>query len=113
MTTIAPPKVPSRTYEQQLEALARANDIRTRRKHLKRDVKAGRKRVRALVLDPPEWALTMRVFELLLAAPKIGRVKANRIINACRIGPSKTLGGMTSRQREELIEVLQRRGYCG
>jgi hypothetical protein len=31
--------------------------------------------------------------------PKVGRVKANRVLTSARISPSKTLGGLTERQR--------------
>ena len=32
------------------------------------------------------------VFDIILAVPKYGRVKVNRILNQCRISPSKTIG---------------------
>ena len=33
---------------------------------------------------------------MLMAVPKYGRVKTNRILNQCRISPSKTIGGFPS-----------------
>ena len=36
-----------------MKALRRANDIRTRRAQLKRDLKAGKTQVDGLLLDPP------------------------------------------------------------
>jgi hypothetical protein len=91
-----------------MDALDRANVVRTRRAQLKRDLKAGRAQLRALLIDPPEWLLTATVFDLLMALPRWGRVRANRVLNRCRISPSKTLGGMTDRQRRELAGVLGR-----
>ena len=91
-----------------MEALKRANDIRTQRARLKRDLKAGRAQIQALLLDPPEYLLTAKVFDLLLAVPKYGRVKANRILTQCRISPSKTIGGLSERQRNELVSYLRR-----
>ena len=52
--------------------------------------------------------MTAKVFDMLLAVPKYGRVKTNRILNQCRISPSKTIGGLSERQRAELISQLRR-----
>ncbi len=86
-----------------MEALKRANDIRTARAKLKKDLKASRASIHAILLDPPEYVLTAKVFDMLLAVPKYGRVKTNRILNQCRISPSKTIGGLSERQRTELV----------
>jgi hypothetical protein len=99
---------PERSLTQRMDALKRANDIRTQRARLKRDLKAGRAQIQALLLDPPEYLLTAKVFDLLLAVPKYGRVKANRILTQCRISPSKTIGGLSERQRNELVSFLRR-----
>ena len=98
---------PERSLTQRMDALKRANEIRTRRARLKRDLKAGKVKVQGLLLDPPEYLQTAKVFDLLLAVPKYGRVKANRILNQCRISPSKTIGGLSERQRNELVSYLR------
>jgi hypothetical protein len=99
---------PERSFTQRMDALKRANEIRTQRARLKRDLKAGRAQIQTLLLDPPEYLLTAKVFDLLLAVPKYGRVKANRILTQCRISPSKTIGGLSERQRNELVSYLRR-----
>ena len=99
---------PERSFTQRMDALKRANEIRTQRARLKRDLKAGRTQIQGLLLDPPEYLLTAKVFDLLLAVPKYGRVKANRILTQCRISPSKTIGGLSERQRNELVSYLRR-----
>jgi hypothetical protein len=91
-----------------MEALNRANEIRTRRAQLKRDLKGGRASIHQLLLEPPEWVETAKVFDMLLAVPKYGRVKANKILQQCRISPSKTIGGLSERQRAELVAMLRR-----
>jgi hypothetical protein len=91
-----------------MDALQRANDIRTRRAQLKKDLKAGRVSIHKLLLEPPEYIETAKVFDMLLAVPKYGRVKANKILQQCRISPSKTIGGMSERQRTELVSLLRR-----
>src|SRR4029079_15048106 len=99
---------PERSLDQRMEALKRANDIRTARAKLKKDLKANRASIHAILLDPPEYGMTAKVFDMLLAVPKYGRVKTNRILNQCRISPSKTIGGLSERQRAELVSPLRR-----
>ena len=99
---------PERSLDQRMDALRRANDIRTARAKLKKDLKASRASIHAILLDPPEFVLTAKVFDMLLAVPKYGRVKTNRILNQCRISPSKTIGGLSERQRTELVGLLHR-----
>lgn len=92
-----------------MDALQVANSIRTRRASLKKDLKAGREEVTGLLLDPPEWIQTMKLFDLMISVPKFGRTKVNRILTQCRISPSKTIGGLSERQRGELVSYLRRR----
>lgn len=101
--------VPERSLVQRMEALDRANWIRSRRKLLKLDLAAGRVSVLDLLDDPPEYAETMKLYDLLLAVPKLGRVKVNKVLSQCRISPSKTLGGASERQRGEVLGLLRRR----
>jgi hypothetical protein len=91
-----------------MEALARANDIRVRRAQLKKDLKDGQAQIESILLDPPEYVSTAKVFDMLMAVPKLGRVKAGRFLNQCRISQSKTVGGLSDRQRQELIGLFHR-----
>ena len=104
-----PIAAPERSLVQRMEALQRANDIRSRRAQLKRDLKAGRQPIDELLLRPPDYLETAKVFDLLLAVPKYGRVKVNKILGQCRISPSKTIGGLSQRQRDELVVLMRRR----
>lgn len=101
--------IPARTHDQRLRALEAANEIRTRRARLKKDLKAGKVQLDRLLLDPPEYLETAKVFDLMLAVPKLGRVKVNRILNHCRVSPSKTISGLSERQRSELVAMLRRK----
>lgn len=110
-TTFSPKHgiAPERSLNQRMDALARANQIRTERARLKRELKAGRLSIHTLLLDPPEYLETAKVFDMMLAVPKYGRVKVNKILSTCRISPSKTIGGLSERQRSELVFLLTRR----
>jgi hypothetical protein len=98
----------SRSHLQRMDALARANHIRTQRAQVKRDLKAGRITIDSLLLAPPSCVETAKVFDLLLAVPRYGRVKVNKVLAICRISPSKTIGGLSERQRKELVAMLRR-----
>lgn len=99
---------PERSLAQRMDALQRANEIRTRRAQLKRDLKGGRIGIDGLLLAPPDWIETAKVSELLLAVPKYGRVKVNKVLQQCRVSPSKTIVGLSERQRNELVVLLRR-----
>jgi hypothetical protein len=103
-----PSSAPERSLDQRMDALQRANAIRTMRAQLKRDLKAGRVSIHDLLREPPEYLETAKVFDILLAVPKYGRVKANKVLQTCRISPSKTIGGLSERQRNELVSLLRR-----
>jgi hypothetical protein len=98
---------PERSMTQRFEALQRANDVRSYRADLKRDLKCRRKSVVEVLREPPAMVETMKVIDLMLAAPKFGRVKVNKILARHRISPSKTVGGLSDRQRGELVAVLR------
>jgi hypothetical protein len=106
--TKPPVSAPQRSRTQRMAALKRANEIRTKRAKLKRDLRSGRTNPQALLLSPPEYVLTAKASEMLLAVPKYGHVKVNKILTQCRISPSKTIGGLSPRQRAELVSYLRK-----
>ena len=101
-------QAPERSLDQRMEALRRANEIRVRRAQLKKDLKLGSVQIEHILNDPPEYVATAKVFDMLLAVPKLGRVKATRFLNQCRISQAKTVGGLSERQRAELIGLFNR-----
>jgi hypothetical protein len=101
-------QAPERSLDQRMEALKRANEIRVRRAQLKKDLKDGRVNVEEILSDPPDYVETAKVFDILMAVPKFGRVKAARFLNQCRISQSKTVGGLSDRQRTELVGLFHR-----
>jgi hypothetical protein len=106
-TATRDPRGFDRSLQQRLAALEKGNAIRSRRAQLKRDLKAGRQPMVELLLEPPEFLETAKVFDLLLAVPHCGRVKANKTLAHCRISPAKRFGGLSDRQRRELIGALR------
>lgn len=101
-------ETPDRSPSQRLDALKLANAVRTERATLKRDLKAGRVRIEQVLADPPECVHSAKVADIMLAVPRYGRVKVSKILQRCRISPSKTVVGLSERQRGELIDALRR-----
>jgi hypothetical protein len=89
-------------------ALGRANDVRRSRAGLKRDLAAGSLSIVSVLADPPAYAETANVRQLLLALPKFGPVKARRLLAQCQIPESKTVARLSDRQRAALIEHLSK-----
>jgi hypothetical protein len=100
-------QAPTRSLDQRMEALTRANDIRVRRAQLKRELKRGTASIDQILADPPDYVLTAKVYDMLVAVPRLGRVKVGRLLTQCRISQAKTVGGLSERQRGELLELFR------
>lgn len=100
--------LPTRSHEQRLDALQRANEVRVARAQLKRHLAAGERRLDELLDQVPEFARGAKIFDLVRAVPKLGPVRARQLLVHCGISETKTVGGLTERQRAELIAVLRR-----
>ena len=74
---------------------SRANEIRTYRAQLKRDVQSGAAPYDSFLRRPVDPLLrSMRLEEALRSMPAIGEVKTRYILRDAQISPSKTLGGL-------------------
>lgn len=103
---MTPAVAPERTYQQRLDALRHANDVRIFRAQLKVDVFQARVDADAVLLRDEPRLSTMKAFELALAVPGVGYVKTNKIFGRLAISPSKSVGGLTVRQRQALAAAL-------
>jgi hypothetical protein len=95
---------PARSREQRLVALRKANEIRVDRSRLKKDLAAGRLRIVDVLSAPPAYASGLKLREVLRALPQHGPWRVGRLLAQCRISESKTVGGLSDRQRAALIE---------
>ena len=98
----------SRSPESRMNALRQANQVRSLRAKLKRDLREGTVRLEQILATRPGYLATAEVFDLLVAVPKIGPVKAAHLLNLAHISPSKTVVALSERQRARLIELLSR-----
>jgi S13-like H2TH domain len=102
------PVVSTRSPERRLIALRQANHVRSLRAKLKRDLRGGKVRLEQILATRADYLASAEVFDLLVAVPKIGPVRAGRLLSIARISPSKTVGDLSERQRVRLIELLSR-----
>jgi hypothetical protein len=98
--------LPERTIKQRRDALVRANEVRAARADIKKQVRSGTVHVTAVIQRPDRDLLGMKVEELLTAQPWRGQQKARRVMTSVGISARKTIGGLTPRQRVELIKKL-------
>jgi hypothetical protein len=91
---------------QRMEALLRANEVRIERAEDKKDITFGRKDAREILKAPPAHWETAKIIDLLLAMPRVGRVKANNWLRLERINPTRQLGEFTEHQRARLCRHL-------
>ena len=96
----------TRSLERRMIALRRANQVRGLRAKLKQDLREGTVRLEQILAARTGYLATAKVFDLLLAVPKIGPVKAAHLLNLAHISPSKTVVALSERQRARLIELL-------
>jgi len=100
-------QAPSRSLDQRLDALDRANRIRVQRAQLKRALKSGDTTFDQVLVDPPDYVLTAKVYDMLLSVPRLGRVRAGRLLTQCRISQAKTIGGLA----RPMLRGIQRLGF--
>lgn len=105
MTATLPPEF--RTHEQRIAALKLGNDVRTLRKEMKADLKSGDAVAADLLEQAPTWLRSMKTYQFLLAIPGVGGTKARSLMRGCRISHAKTIGGLTERQRADLIPLVR------
>lgn len=100
--------LPELTREQRMEALARAGEARTERRRALDEVRAGTLGAEESLRDPR--LQSCKVFMWLRAFPGIGRSKAEAIMAAAGVAPSRRVRGLGARQREAVLaEVGARR----
>lgn len=83
---------------QRTAALARANEIRSRRAELKREIRDGTLTITKALAGHRDDLGTMEIGELLEAQRDWGPTTVRRFLRALEIDPSKQIGTLTARQ---------------
>lgn len=97
-----------RSLDRRKLALRQANEVRHRRAQLKQDLHEGTIRLEEILAVRPHYLASAEVLDVLVAVPKIGPVKAARLLRTAGVSQSKTIGGLSDRQCTRLIELLGR-----
>lgn len=87
-------------------ALDKGNGVRMDRAVLKKQMKRREVDVHKLMVDPPELVETMRLKAFLLACPATSGVKAGKIMQTVRVGPTDRIGNLHLSQRCWISELL-------
>ena len=90
-----------------LAALQLANDARSGRAELKREIAAGTVRVYDVLVDPPPGATGISLAALLLSQRGWGRIKTRRFLASNDVSETRKLGELSQRQRELLAAELR------
>lgn len=106
MQTMLP--APKRPMSQQLAALKNANEIRSKRAQLKRDLKAGKVKIVRVVLDPPDYISGAKVSVILEAMPMWGPVRVKRLLNSMDplISTDCPFEALAWERRKQLVAAL-------
>jgi len=90
-----------------LAALQLANDARSGRAELKRQIAAGAVRVADVLVAPPAQATGISLAALLLSQRGWGRIKTRRFLSSNDVSETRNLGELSQRQRELLAAELR------
>lgn len=95
------------TPETRAEALRKASATRAERALVRKNIAAGKLAFSELVARREDPVVgRMKVQQVLLAFPGVGKAKAAKLIEAAGVNPSRRIQGLGSRQIEVLTEAL-------
>lgn len=100
-----PPKL---TNQQRLDALIKADKVRSRRAVIKKEIKAGKISFQELLeMATGEDALAgMKVLTALECIPGIGKVKARRKLKEINVSEVRRIKGLNQKQRDALLSLF-------
>lgn len=99
--------VPQLTMDDRNNALAKAQEMRSKRMALRKQLKSGQIRLDDILNDlENEVVSRMRVKYLLESLPQVGKITAKRIMEEVGINESRRIQGLGVRQKSILLEKL-------
>jgi DNA-binding MarR family transcriptional regulator len=96
----------TKPVSQHMQAIQRANQVRSARSQLKRAVAENRMTAAEVILACPWEAATMTISELLMSQRRWGTTRTSKFLSAVGMTQTKTIGSMTDRQRQGLARIL-------
>lgn len=101
--------LPELDAEARRQALEKAVEARRQRAELKQQLKSGEIDFAEVLerADSDEVIGKTRVSALLEALPKVGKVRARKLMERLDISPSRRIRGLGANQREKLIKEFE------
>ncbi len=97
--------LPKLTPEEKRRALAKAQEMRSRRAQLRRELKRGEITLKeVLAREDDEVVQKMRVSYLLQSLPQVGKVTTDKVMQDIGIHENRRVQGLGPRQRTELLQ---------
>lgn len=109
MTKFRPDGVPEITEEEQMAAIAKAQQARHDRADLLRKVKAGKVRPEDVLKRRDDLVRKTRVLRFIESWPGVGKQTAPRLMEAFHIAKERRIGGLGPKQLAAMTEWLERR----
>lgn len=99
--------LPVLTQEEKLDALKKAQDMRSKRAQVRVKLKKGSLTLQE-VLDSTddEVIARMRVMYLLQSLPQIGKVTSKKLMQEIGINENRRIQGLGKRQKAQLLQKL-------
>ena len=99
--------IPKLSPEERSKALQKAQQIRSKRMEVRKQLKAGTLTLAAVLKDAEnEVYAKMRVKYLLESLPQVGKITAVKIMEEIGIDEARRVQGLGSRQKAQLLERL-------
>ncbi len=95
--------LPSLTPEEKKQALEKAQCMRKKRAELRVQLKKGEVKFADVVNGDDPIIQRMKVSYLLKSLPRVGKVKADKIMDEVGIDESRRVQGLGKRQKEALL----------
>jgi hypothetical protein len=91
---------------QRVQALERANHVRTARSQLKAQIADGQASAAEIILTCPPEITTMPVAQLLASQRGWGEVRSRALLAQVALRVDKSIGSLTDRQRHAVASLL-------
>ena len=99
--------IPQLTAEQRKSALEKAQQIRSQRMEVRKQLKSGELTLADILADADnEIYAKMRVKYLLESLPQIGKITAAKLMEEIGIDAARRVQGLGTRQKTQLLEKL-------
>lgn len=98
--------VPNLSTEERAKALEKAQEMRTKRMELRKELKAGKITLAEVLKRDDEIVTRMKVKYLLESLPNVGKITAVSIMEEIGINESRRVQGLGKRQLAMLLEKL-------